>query len=193
MFYHDRNMTALDGLDDVARERFGVLLERLEAVGEDVLFTDGRRFVWEQNAKYAQGRDTPGPIVTDARGDESFHVWGVAIDLVPVGMFGQTKGSLVYGAADRYRAIAQIALELGIDWGIVLWKKDAPHFQYTQGLTIEDFRQGKRLYPVHVAPTREELEQRLLLAQKALGRASPRRRLLLARFIKRAAQLLRGV
>lgn len=192
MFYNTRNLREIETLDPVARERFATLLVRLEEAGEDILITDPRRSVQEQNDLYAQGRTKPGNIVTDARGDASFHVWGVAIDLVPVGLFGQ----LQYGAVERYRQIALAAAALQIDWGVVLWRKDAPHFQYTQGLSIADFRAGKRLVPLVAhpqPPTREELEQRLRVAERALPRASERRKILLTRFIKRAVKIIRGV
>lgn len=189
MFYEQRNLGMLERLDAVARERFGKLLVALEEEGDDVLITDGKRSVQEQNALWARGRTAPGNIVTDVRGDESLHVWGMAIDLVPVSV----TGGLQYGAFARYQRIAFLAEQLGIRWGYALWGKDQPHFQYTQGLTITHLRTGLRLRPVAEAPTLEELEQRLRVAERALDRASPRRKNLLTRFIKRAAKILRGV
>ena len=46
--------------------------------------TQGIRTVAQQNALYAQGRTAPGPIVTNAKGTESNHVMGVAVDVVPM-------------------------------------------------------------------------------------------------------------
>jgi peptidoglycan L-alanyl-D-glutamate endopeptidase CwlK len=43
----------------------------------------GYRTHAEQDALYAQGRTTPGPIVTRAKGGQSPHNWGLAIDVVP--------------------------------------------------------------------------------------------------------------
>lgn len=40
----------------------------------------GRRLFEEQDALYAQGRTTPGPIVTAASGGLSFHNYGLASD-----------------------------------------------------------------------------------------------------------------
>ncbi|HYH69136.1 MAG TPA: M15 family metallopeptidase [Urbifossiella sp.] len=141
MFYASRNLGILDGLNPVARTRFAALLDRLDAAGENVLLTDGGRTAWRQNALYEQGRTRPGAIVTDARGDESFHVWKVAVDLVPV----TPDGKLRYDDTAAYERIALIANGLGIQWGFALWGVDRPHFQYTQGLTIADFRAGRRL------------------------------------------------
>ncbi|WP_251139629.1 M15 family metallopeptidase [Exiguobacterium sp. s39] len=39
------------------------------------------RSIAEQNVLYAKGRTTPGPIVTQARGGQSNHNFGVAIDV----------------------------------------------------------------------------------------------------------------
>ena len=44
--------------------------------------TDGYRSIQEQNALYAQGRTTPGKIVTHARGGQSLHNYGKAFDVV---------------------------------------------------------------------------------------------------------------
>ena len=44
--------------------------------------TDGYRSIQEQNTLYAQGRTTPGNIVTHARGGQSLHNYGNAFDVV---------------------------------------------------------------------------------------------------------------
>ena len=48
--------------------------------GLDVLVTETLRTLEEQEALYAQGRTKPGNIVTNARGYQSPHAWGVAFD-----------------------------------------------------------------------------------------------------------------
>lgn len=45
-----------------------------------------------QDALYAQGRTTPGPIVTNAKGGQSAHNYGLAIDVYPI-----INGQLDYG------------------------------------------------------------------------------------------------
>lgn len=148
MFYASRNLGMLEGLDPAARSRFAALLDRLDAAGEDVLVTDGARTMTRQNDLWAQGRTRPGNIVTDARGDESFHVWGVAVDLVPV----TRAGALRYDDEAAYGRVAAVASWLGIEWGFKLWGVDRPHFQYTQGLSIAAFRAGRRLAGEPPAP-----------------------------------------
>src|ERR1043165_556102 len=43
-------------------------------------FTQTLRTFEEQNALYAQGRTKPGQIVTNAKGGQSYHNYGLAID-----------------------------------------------------------------------------------------------------------------
>ena len=44
--------------------------------------TMGYRTIKEQNDLYAQGRTKPGNKVTNAKGGQSFHNFGLAVDLV---------------------------------------------------------------------------------------------------------------
>ena len=44
----------------------------------------GLRTFEEQDALYAQGRTKPGNKVTAAKGGQSFHCFGLAIDIVPI-------------------------------------------------------------------------------------------------------------
>ena len=54
--------------------------------GLDILIYCGYRSNDEQNELYKQGRETAGKIVTNARGGQSFHNYGRAIDFVPLKM-----------------------------------------------------------------------------------------------------------
>lgn len=95
-----------------------------------------------QDALYAQGRKTPGAIVTCARGGESFHNWRMAYDCVP----------LVHGKADwssqRWAEIGRLGEALDLEWA-GRWRgklKETAHFQFTGGLTIADLlKSGKVL------------------------------------------------
>lgn len=89
--------------------------------------TIGYRTIDEQNELYAQGRTNPGNIVTKAKGGQSFHNFGLAVDLAVV----------VSGKIDWNYDMAllkPIALKYGIKWGGD-WKsiKDKPHFEITFG------------------------------------------------------------
>ena len=74
----------LDDLLPPVRARARAFLDACAAAGIDVLITSTLRDVEAQNALYAQGRTAPGKIVTNARGGDSWHNWGCAIDFVPM-------------------------------------------------------------------------------------------------------------
>jgi hypothetical protein len=85
----------------------------------------GLRTIAEQNELYAQGRTKPGKIVTNAKGGESNHESGLAIDIYMVNCDG---------TVDLNRRVPQevvnIAKQEGFEWGGD-WKrfKDYPHFE----------------------------------------------------------------
>ena len=58
--------------------------ERCKAAGIDVLVYCTLRPNAEQDALYAQGRSKPGDIVTWAKGGQSAHNHGLALDFVPL-------------------------------------------------------------------------------------------------------------
>jgi peptidoglycan L-alanyl-D-glutamate endopeptidase CwlK len=55
----------------------------LEAAGTYLLVVSGLRTAAQQDALYAQGRTTPGHIVTNAKASQSMHSFGLAVDIVP--------------------------------------------------------------------------------------------------------------
>ena len=64
---------------------FADTVESILASLPDVyVIVSGYRSSAEQNALYAQGRTTAGPIVTNAKGGQSAHNVGMAIDFVPL-------------------------------------------------------------------------------------------------------------
>ena len=102
----------------------------------------------EQDALYAQGRSIPGKIVTKAKGGQSYHNYGLAIDIVLV---ADLDGNGSYesaswdthkdfdgdGQADWMEVVA-IFKRYGWEWGGD-WKfNDDPHFQKTFGHSVVD-------------------------------------------------------
>jgi len=98
------------------------LLRRLAAEGLTFKVTSGNRTQAEQDALYAQGRTTPGPVVTWTR--RSRHIGGRAIDLT---LF---SGKNPVWESKHYDTAGRIGKELGLVWGGD-WKrtKDRPHFE----------------------------------------------------------------
>jgi len=111
----------------------------------------------EQDALYAQGRTKTGAKVTNAKGGQSYHNYGLAIDIVLLkdndknGTFEtaswETKVDFDKdGKADWMEVVAifkRYGWEAGIDWKFV----DAPHFQKTLGYSVaqlQDLQAKKR-------------------------------------------------
>jgi peptidoglycan LD-endopeptidase CwlK len=111
------------------------LVSECEAKGLPIFVTRGMRSIEDQDAFFAKGRTEPGEIITMAKGGYSYHNYGVAFDVRPV-TFIDEKDKL----AQLQRA-GEIGEALGLEWG-GRWKEflDPPHFQYTAGYSIDDFR-----------------------------------------------------
>jgi peptidoglycan LD-endopeptidase CwlK len=100
--------------------------------GLDVRIISGNRTWAEQDALYAQGRTAPGQIVTKAKGGQSNHNFGIAVDL---GLF---KDGQYLEESPYYHDIGNIVaqfpqLEWGGNWKTIV---DEPHVQYKTGLTL---------------------------------------------------------
>lgn len=89
-----------------------------------VLITQTLRTKAEQTEIYAQGRTTPGPIVSWVKYPNSAHCWGIAFDITK-----NVPGHL-YDDPSFFSSCAAIAKSLGLRWGGD-WKKkvDSPHFE----------------------------------------------------------------
>lgn len=106
--------------------------------GVPVLITQGLRTWQEQDALYGQGRTSPGKKVTNARGGQSYHNFGLAVDFVPVDAIGKADWNVGHPAWSIVVGIAkQHNLEWGGDW---VSFKDFPHLQVTAGLTLPMLR-----------------------------------------------------
>lgn len=111
-------------------------------LGIELIVTSTLRDSECQESLYAIGRTKPGKCVTNARGGDSYHNWAVALDIVP-----KRNGKLIWDDEDEiWQQLGEIGEECGLEWA-GRWKsfKELCHFQYTQGLTIADFKAGKHL------------------------------------------------
>ena len=102
------------------------MIADLAAQGTVVEVVQGLRTFAEQDALYAKGRTAPGAIVTQARGGQSNHNFGLAVDLCP---FTNDKPDWNAPMA-VWAAIGAAAEAHGLEWG-GQWKKflDKPHVQ----------------------------------------------------------------
>lgn len=125
-----------------AQDVFRAWLKDCADAGVEVLVYCTYRSPAEQNELYSHGRTKPGPVVTNATGGNSMHQYRVALDCVPMLM-----GKPQWDADKTYALMATLAKPHGIEWAGD-WKRfrEFPHFQYTQGLSLADFKAGKELH-----------------------------------------------
>ncbi|USP39251.1 M15 family metallopeptidase [Acinetobacter sp. XS-4] len=102
------------------------LIHKAEEVGIDIKVISGLRTYAEQDKLYAQGRteNIKGGIVTNAKGGQSNHNFGIAFD---IGVF---EGKEYLEDSPKYKAVGALGMQLGLEWG-GNWKTivDQPHFQ----------------------------------------------------------------
>jgi peptidoglycan LD-endopeptidase CwlK len=127
-----RSEKALAGVCPELANKVRAAAAVLEAEQMYLLVVSGLRSAAEQQALYAQGRTTPGHIITNARAGYSMHNYGLAIDVVPY-QVGQA-GALNWNPATPQfqRMVAALKgqeLEWGGDWKGGLG--DFDHFQLT--------------------------------------------------------------
>jgi len=102
----------------------------------------GLRTFEEQNALYAQGRTTSGKKVTNAKGGQSLHNYGLALDFCLIIDGKEASWDLKRDwdgdkIAD-WMEVVSVFRKAGWEWGGT-WKfTDNPHFQKTFGLTWQD-------------------------------------------------------
>jgi len=114
-------------------------------------FSHTLRTFHEQNELYALGRTKPGKIVTNAKGGQSYHNYGLALDIV---LLVDRDGNGTYESAswetnvdfDRdgiadWQEVVKIFKLYGWEWGGD-WKfSDKPHFQKTFNKSIIQLQQ----------------------------------------------------
>jgi peptidoglycan L-alanyl-D-glutamate endopeptidase CwlK len=113
--------------------RVRAMVDALAQGGINVEVVQGLRTFAEQDALFAQGRTKRGAVVTNARGGQSNHNYGLAVDVVPF-----TDGKPNWNAPNSvWMAIGQEGGKVGLEWG-GNWKKfiDKPHLQLP-GLSIK--------------------------------------------------------
>lgn len=134
------------------------LLEEAKRQGLNAKVIDTYRSVERQDYLYSQGRTRSGTIVTNATGKDmsSYHSWRLAFDCI------QNVPGKEYDTAFLTK-LGKIGQSIGLEWGgSWITFKDAPHFQYTFGLSIKDLKAGKR--PPTEDPELVKAVQELVLA-----------------------------
>jgi peptidoglycan L-alanyl-D-glutamate endopeptidase CwlK len=104
--------------------------------------TYGIRSYAESNALYAQGRTTPGRIVSNARGGQSAHNFGIAIDFTHDSDANPSNGLQPDWNAEHYRILREELLRAGLVSGGDFSSGDWPHAQ------LAGFVTGAQLAPL---------------------------------------------
>ena len=130
---------AIEDLYPEMQPKVLALIAACQAQGIDLLITSTVRTLAEQAALYAQGRTTPGDIVTKARPGESFHNVRRAIDVVPL------VGGKAIWTSMFWEEIGRLGENQGFVWGGTFrTRKDKPHFEW-QWCAVHATRHAKAI------------------------------------------------
>lgn len=122
----ERNAAKLAGVHYEVSTKVKAIIEAMRALGFEMLVTDGFRTVKEQQALYAQGRTSPGSIVTKADGvtNLSNHQSGRAVDCCFI-----VKGQPSWADSNPWLLYGAMATALGLTWGGSWTTPDRPHVE----------------------------------------------------------------
>lgn len=171
---NDASRRRLDKVHPTLAAAITVLLGNLAQNGLQVEVVQGLRTFAEQDALFAQGRTRPGPVVTRARGGQSNHNYGLAVDVVPFNN-GQPNWNAPMGV---WATIGSQAEKMGLEWGGD-WKKfvDKPHIQLP-GMSVAEClslyrRGGNKLDLVWAEASRRLLGALANIGSRVIGTAPP--------------------
>lgn len=121
-----------------------------------IRITQGLRSVEEQNELYAQGRTKAGKKITHAKGGQSVHNYGFAVDICLIidnktASWDTAKDWDNDRVADWYECV-KIFAKYGWEWG-GNWKnfKDLPHFEkrgYNNWKTLSKMKKDQNGYVI---------------------------------------------
>jgi peptidoglycan LD-endopeptidase CwlK len=136
-------------LHPIVQERSNQLIQQAANKGIVIVITDGFRSTEDQDRLYEKGRTMEGNIVTYAKGGQSYHNFGLAVDFALKTPSGDIIWDMQYdgnknGKAD-WTEVVNMAKALGFDWGGD-WSqfKDYPHLEMNFGLSLADLQSGDR-------------------------------------------------
>jgi hypothetical protein len=128
----------IEKLHPKVRDKAREFINRVEKeLGIKLRATSTLRTYAEQDKLYSQGRTTAGAIVTKAKGGQSNHNFGTALDVVPI-----VNGKADWKTSeDTWNKIAVVGKSVGFNWGGD-WKSftDKPHFEMTFGNSLAQLR-----------------------------------------------------
>ena len=134
---YDRILASRQRLQPLVARQADKVVEAMAMLGHPVRIVEGYRTPERQDELYAQGRTAPGRVVTNAKGNESLHQFGVAVDF--------TFRKEGYDAPEElWQTLGKIGESVGFEWG-GRWKTfpDQPHFEMRLGYSLRDFQAGR--------------------------------------------------
>ena len=124
-------------LHPILQQKIDALILRMKALNWIVDVQQGFRSFTDQQKLYDQGRRTPGKIVTNAKPGDSLHNYGLAADVV-----FKLNGYWAWDENLNWNLLGEEGKKLGLTWGGDFKNlKDRPHFQYTNGLTLDRIKE----------------------------------------------------
>lgn len=142
-------------MDSVSQQRIALLHPKVKNEVETLInqantqltshsqirIVQGLRTFAEQDALYAQGRTTPGSKVTNAKGGQSLHNYGLAIDFALLidgkEISWDLKKDWDGDKIADWMEVVSVFRKAGWEWGGT-WKfTDNPHFQKVFGYTVK--------------------------------------------------------
>lgn len=115
--------------------KIGALILAAKSQGLIVDIFQGYRSWDDQDALYAKGRTKPGKIVTQAKGGQSWHNFGLAADVV-----FKVNGKWSWDDSLPWDKLGEIGKTLGLEWGGDWGSKDLDHFQWKMNFALADAR-----------------------------------------------------
>ncbi|MWC27868.1 M15 family metallopeptidase [Paenibacillus sp. MMS18-CY102] len=137
-------------LHPIVRKQADELVRLTQQQGIRILITDGFRSAAEQDALYRKGRSDEGSIVTKAKGGQSYHNFGLAVDFALLKDDGsaswEMNADLNGNGKSDWQEVVAIAKSLHFEWGGD-WSNfpDYPHLQMTFGYSIRELQRGADL------------------------------------------------
>jgi peptidoglycan LD-endopeptidase CwlK len=115
------------GMSKTVAEKVREVIKDLQKDDIYVCVAQGYRSKSEQDELYAQGRTEPGNKVTNAKGGQSNHNFGVAVDLC---LYTKDGKEVIWTADGDFKKVVAAMKKEGFKWGGD-WKsfKDNPHFE----------------------------------------------------------------
>jgi peptidoglycan LD-endopeptidase CwlK len=147
------SLSKLQTLQPTVQPIFDSFLAQCEAAGIPCDIVQGTRSFEEQQAVYDQGRSASGPVVTNAKPGDSYHQYGLAVDVVPRAYKSLPDWN---PSGPLWERIGQIGEAAGLTWGGRFSTPDKPHFQLTAAPIAElkaYWEKFKKIMPVDITPT----------------------------------------